>query len=156
MKNKELVEYLIEHNLHITTCESLTGGLIASTLVEVSGSSAVLDEAYVTYAISSKVNLVGVDKNLIDKYGVVSQEVAYDMALKAGIKAGAQIGISATGVAGPTGGSENTPVGCVCFGFKINDKVYTVRKVFNYNDRNKNRRAAARFAIDYMYKLLTK
>ena len=154
MKNKELVLYLIKNNLHITTCESLTGGLVASALVDIAGSSSILDEAYVTYAASSKIGLVGVDSNIIDKYGVVSVEVAKEMALKASLKAKSDLAISTTGVAGPSGGSENIPVGCVCFGFKIFDKVFTIRKIFNYNDRNKNRKAAVRFAINYMYKLL--
>ena len=155
MKNKELVELLIEKKLHITTCESCTGGLIASALVDIAGSSAILNEAYVTYAASSKVSLVGVENDLIEKYGVVSEEVAKDMALKASIKAKSELAISSTGVAGPSGGSIETPVGCVCFGFKVFDSVYTVTKKFS-GSRNEVRSKAQSFAIDYMYDLVTK
>ncbi len=153
MKNKELVELLNSLNYTITTCESCTGGLIASAIVDVSGSSAVLNEAYITYAASSKVSLVGVNKDIIDKYGVVSEEVAYDMALKSSIKAKSQVSISSTGVAGPSGGTLETPVGTVCFGFNVNGNVKTITKHFE-GDRNTVRNSAREFAIDYMYETL--
>ena len=150
MKNNELVNELIKRNLHITTCESCTGGLIASSIVDVSGSSAILNEAYVTYAVQSKINLVGVDSNIIEKYGVVSEETAYEMAYKASIKANSDIAISTTGVAGPTGGDINNPVGTVCFGFKILDKIYTERKIFSNLSRNEVRQSACEYAINFV------
>lgn len=153
MKNKELVELLKELKYTITTCESCTGGLIASAIVDVSGSSAVLNEAYVTYAASSKVSLVGVDEAVIQKYGVVSEEVAYDMALKSRIKASSNVAISSTGVAGPSGGSDITPVGTVCFGFNINGDIKTITKHFT-GDRNQARNSAREFAIDYIFEEL--
>ena len=76
------------------------------------------------------------------------------MAKKSRLKAKSDLSISATGIAGPTGGDEINPVGTVWFGFNINGNIKCIKKIFKYNDRNKNRRAAARFAIDYMYKLL--
>ena len=154
--NIKLVEMLKENNLTITCCESLTGGLVASRIVEVAGSSKVLNESYVTYAISSKISLVGVDKEIIDKYGVVSEETAYEMAKKSSLKAKSDIAISTTGIAGPTGGDEKNPVGTVCFGFKIGDEIITLRKVFENKGRNKIRNMAANFAISYMCKLLNK
>ncbi len=153
MKNKELVELLKELNYTITTCESCTGGLIASAIVDISGSSQVLDEAYITYAASSKVSLVGVDETIINKYGVVSEEVAYDMALKSRIKACSNVSISSTGVAGPSGGTSETPVGTVCFGFNINGNIETITKHFQ-GDRNIVRNTAREFAIDHMFELL--
>ena len=152
--NQKLVLLLSENKYHITTCESCTGGLIASSIIDISGSSAVIDEAYVTYAASSKVGLVGVDAKLIEKYGVVSSEVACDMALKAGEKAKAEFAISATGVAGPTGGDDVNPVGTIWFGFKIFDNVFSVKKVFGGKTRNEVRRLGANFAIRHMYKLI--
>lgn len=148
--NYELVNELIKRNLTITTCESCTGGLIASRIVDISGSSAILNEAYVTYAASSKVSLVGVDKNIIEQYGVVSEETAYEMALKASIKAKSDLAISATGIAGPTGGDTNNPVGTVCFGFKVLDKIYTKKVIFKNLGRNIVREQAVDYAISYM------
>jgi len=153
--NELLVKKLINKKLHITTCESCTGGLIASSIVDVAGSSSILNEAYVTYAIESKISLVGVSAELIEKYGVVSEEVAKDMALKSGIKANAELAISATGVAGPTGGDIKNPVGTVCFGFKVFDNVYTIRKHFNNMSRNDVRKCASEFAIKHMYELIS-
>lgn len=153
MKNKELVKLLKELKYTITTCESCTGGLIASAIVDISGSSSVLNEAYITYAASSKVSLVGVDEKIINKYGVVSEEVAYDMALKSRIKASSNVSISSTGVAGPSGGSDVTPVGTVCFGFNINGDIKTVTKHFT-GERNQVRNSARKFAIDYIFEEL--
>ncbi len=150
MKNLELVELLKKLNYTITTCESCTGGLIASNIIDISGSSSVLNEAYVTYAIDSKVSLVGVDRDIIDKYGVVSEEVAKEMALKSLNKAHSNVSISSTGVAGPTGGSDKTPVGTVCFGVCINENVYTTTKIFK-GSRNEVRKAASKYAIDLAY-----
>lgn len=152
MKNNEkLVKILRENKLTITTCESLTGGLLASTIVDVNGSSQVLNEAYVTYAIKSKENLVGVDSNVIEKYGVVSEQTAFEMVKKAAIKANSDVAISTTGIAGPTGGDEKNPVGTVCFGFYYKGKVETIRIVFEDLGRNKNRKQAVQFAIKYAY-----
>lgn len=150
MKNLELVELLKKLNYTITTCESCTGGLIASNIIDISGSSSVLNEAYITYAIDSKVSLVGVDRDNIDKYGVVSEEVAKEMALKSLNKAHSNVSISSTGVAGPTGGSDKTPVGTVCFGVSINEDVSTTTKIFK-GSRNEVRKAASEYAIDLAY-----
>lgn len=152
MKNNEkLVKILKENNLTITTCESLTGGLVASAIVDVSGSSQVINEAYVTYAIKSKENLVGVESNVIEKYGVVSVQTAFEMAKKAALKANSDVSISTTGIAGPTGGDCFNPVGTVCFGFYYKGKVETIRVVFDNLGRNKNRKQAVQYAIKYAY-----
>ena len=152
--NEELVKLLIENKLHITTCESCTGGLIANQIISISGSSAILNEAYITYAPNSKVDLVGVNKNTIDKYGVVSSEVAFEMAKCAAKKANAELAISATGVAGPTGGDKINPVGTIWFGFQLMDKTFTVKKVFINKSRNQVRQLGAQFAIRYMLNLI--
>lgn len=152
--NEKLVQILKENNLTITACESLTGGLVASAIVDVSGSSQVLNEAYITYAASSKEHLVGVDPNIIDEYGVVSIQTACDMALKAARKAHSDVAISTTGVAGPTGGDEINPVGTVCFGFYYKGVIETIRVNFSDLGRNKNRKQAVEFAIKYAYQFV--
>ena len=101
---------------HVSFAESLTGGLIAATLVENSGASAVLDESYVTYAPESKMRILGVARETVETVGVVSARCAREMA--AGVRriSGADWGVSATGLAGPDGGTEQTPVGTVFVG----------------------------------------
>ncbi|MDE6583935.1 MAG: CinA family protein, partial [Anaeroplasmataceae bacterium] len=81
MKNKELVELLIDKNYKITCAESCTGGLLASNIVEVPAASQVFDMSFVTYANEAKVQCLGVQQETIDTYGVVSEEVAREMAV---------------------------------------------------------------------------
>lgn len=107
---------LKETGAHVSFAESLTGGRIAAALIENSGASAVIDESYVTYAPESKIRLLGVKKETIAQKGVVSRECAAEMA--AGVRgvSGADWGVSATGLAGPEGGTPSTPVGTVFIG----------------------------------------
>ena len=100
----------------VSFAESLTGGLIAASFVENPGASAVLDESYVTYAPESKVRILGVARDTVESVGVVSARCAMEMA--AGVRriSGAHWGVSATGLAGPDGGSDEIPVGTVFIG----------------------------------------
>lgn len=154
MKNRELVELLKLNNLHITTAESCTGGMVSAAIVDIAGSSAVLDEAFVLYANEAKVRRIGVDPALIEKYGVVSEEVVHSMAVGAARLAEADVAISISGVAGPGGGTIRKPVGMVCFGFSINGKIFTETKLFGNIGRENVRKGAAKHAIDRCYELL--
>jgi len=107
---------LTERHLTIAVAESCTGGLIAHRLTNVSGSSAYVDRCVVTYSNASKVALLGVEESLIAAQGAVSRDVAIAMARGAAGAAGADIGLSTTGIAGPTGGSKEKPVGTVWIG----------------------------------------
>ena len=109
-------ELMRDRGEHVSFAESLTGGLIAAAFVENPGASAVLDESYVTYAAASKVRILGVQQETVDTVGVVSARCAEEMA--AGVKriSGADWGVSATGLAGPDGGTEDIPVGTVFIG----------------------------------------
>ena len=100
----------------VSFAESLTGGRIAAALIENSGASQVIDESYVTYAAESKIRLLGVKRETVNEKGVVSAECAAEMA--AGVRriSRAGWGVSATGLAGPDGGTEATPVGTVFIG----------------------------------------
>ncbi|MGD8628704.1 MAG: CinA family nicotinamide mononucleotide deamidase-related protein, partial [bacterium] len=107
---------LIESGLTIAVAESCTGGLIGHLLTEVPGISAVLDRAVVSYSNQAKIDTLGVPAALIEKHGAVSAEVAEAMALGVRERAGTDLGLSTTGIAGPGGGSEEKPVGLVYFG----------------------------------------
>lgn len=148
-----LVFYLKENKMSITTAESCTGGLVASNIVSVSGSSEVFSEGYITYSEQAKQKILNVSMDTISKHNVVSVEVAAEMAKNAAEMAGTNISISITGVAGPTGGTEEIPVGTVCIGCYINGKVYTEKFHFDGN-RKKVRKAAAEQAINYVCRLL--
>lgn len=120
---EEVVHKLLEENLTITTAESCTGGLIAATIVNVSGASGCFDEGYITYANESKVRMLGVSEESIRSFGVVSDKVVAEMAEGALKKADADIAIAVSGIAGPLGGSPEKPVGTVYIGICLKDKV---------------------------------
>lgn len=154
MKEEELVKLLLIHKLHITTAESCTAGLLSSTIVNVSGSSSVFDMAFVTYANYAKEKLINVSGDTISKYGVVSEEVVYEMAIGAARKANAEAAISISGVAGPNGGTDRKPVGMVCFGFYLNGIVKTYTMKFGSIGRMNVRSGAVEFAIDKMIEII--
>lgn len=110
---KVVVEKLIERCLTLATAESCTGGLIGNRITDISGSSKTYLVGFVTYSNQSKKEILGVDEQLLDKYGAVSREVARAMAEGARTVSGADIAISVTGIAGPTGGTAAKPVGLV-------------------------------------------
>ena len=107
------VEHLQKQGLTISAAESCTGGMIASTLVNIPGSSVILGSSFVTYSNESKNLLLGVPFDDLKTYGAVSEVVARKMAKGARFVAGADIGVSATGIAGPDGGTDAKPVGLV-------------------------------------------
>lgn len=111
-----VVELLAKYGLTVTTAESCTGGLIAGTIVNVAGASDVLNEGYVTYSNEAKERLLGVRHETLERFGAVSRETAREMAEGAARRAGAEAALSATGIAGPGGGTEEKPVGLVYIG----------------------------------------
>src|ERR1700761_2206244 len=100
----------------LATAESCTGGLIAAALTAIAGSSDVVDRGFVTYSNEAKHQMIGVPMALIETHGAVSEQVAAAMAEGALARSRAAIAVSVTGVAGPSGGSADKPVGLVCFG----------------------------------------
>ena len=104
--------------------ESCTGGLCAARLISVPDASAVLDASVITYSNQSKTDYLGVNPDTVERFGVVSEEVALEMAEGVSLKNNADVGVGVTGIAGPTGGSADKPVGTVCFGFKVREKTY--------------------------------
>lgn len=114
---EELVgRLLVSGGMKIATAESCTGGLIASRLTDVSGSSRYYEQGFVVYSNDSKEKNLGVRLETLESHGAVSEKVAGEMAEGCLLKSGADIAISSTGIAGPEGGTEKKPVGMVCLG----------------------------------------
>ncbi len=151
---EQVVEKLKNKNYHISFAESCTGGLCCAKLVEVSSASAVLDMSFVTYANSAKVKLLGVDEDTISDFGVVSEEVARQMAFGVAKKAQSEIGVGVTGIAGPTGETENKPVGMVCFGIYVNGNVVSYTKYFGNIGRNNVREQSANFVYEVLNRII--
>lgn len=140
---------LKKYHITLTTAESATGGMIASTLINVPGISEFFTEGYVTYSNDAKVKMIGVKREIIDTYGVVSSETAADMAEAAARTAGAKASLSVTGVAGPDGGTKDCPVGLIYIGCYLNGKTVTERHVFS-GDRMAVRSAACKRALELL------
>lgn len=112
---KVLLELCARKKLTVATAESCTGGLVAATISEISGSSAVLDCGFVTYSDKAKQEMLGVNPSTIARYGAVSRECATEMAKGAIRHADVSLAVSITGIAGPTGATAGKPVGLVYF-----------------------------------------
>lgn len=120
---EEVVQLLAEKNYTVTTAESCTGGMIAGTLINVPGASKVLNEGYITYSNEAKIKLAGVSPRTLELYGAVSGQTAREMAQGAAEAAGADAALSATGIAGPGGGTPEKPAGLVYVGCFLKGKI---------------------------------
>ncbi|MCR5461781.1 MAG: CinA family protein [bacterium] len=139
---EELVELLQKHKYTISMAESCTGGLLAACIVSVADASKVFNQSFVTYTIEAKMKYAHVKKETIDKYSVVSEEVALEMAKGVKLESNSNVGIGITGYAGPSGDN----VGLVCFGLVINDNEYVYEMWFN-GTRNEIRAEAVEFIV---------
>lgn len=148
-----IVNYLLQNNMTMTTVESCTGGMIASRIVNVSGVSQAFEEGYVTYSNHAKEKLVNVKAETIEKYNVVSNEVAAEMAVGGAKASEADVAVSVTGVAGPDGGTDAIPVGTVCIGVYANGKIKTERFLFT-GDRMQVRLSACDKALEMVKEML--
>lgn len=155
-KMENIIKILAEKNYTIATAESCTGGLLASTIVNINGASKVFNEGYITYSNEAKERILGVNKDTIEKFGVVSEEVCKEMALKTQKIANANVAVSISGIAGPTGDTPNKPVGMVCFGFAIDNEIYTCTQYFGNIGRLEVRNKSVEFVIDFLLEKINK
>lgn len=142
MEFENLVKLLIDKKLKIATAESCTGGLVAKKITDISGASAIFDMGLVSYANKIKNEFLGVPEEVLNTVGAVSPETAHAMAK--GIKriSGADIGVGITGIAGPTGGTPEKPVGLVYIGVAYKDEI-KVEKLLLNGDRDTIRNETA-------------
>ncbi len=148
MLYETVVKQLMGKGYHISFAESCTGGLACGALVNVADASKVLDVSFVTYANEAKMKYLGVSKTTIAQKGVVSEEVARQMAEGVAKESGSEVGVGITGVAGPGGGTKDKPVGMVCFGFYINGDIQTYTKQFGEIGRNEVRSKSVEFVYE--------
>jgi nicotinamide-nucleotide amidase len=151
---EQLAAQLLQRQWLLATAESCTGGLIAGACTDVSGSSAWFERGFVTYSNAAKTELLGVPATLIDTHGAVSEAVAHAMAIGAVQHSPAQVAVAVTGVAGPTGGTAEKPVGLVWFGFALPGRVLTEKMNFA-GDRAAVRAATVHHALRRLRELLS-
>jgi nicotinamide-nucleotide amidase len=140
--------------LMVATAESCTGGLIAATLTEIAGSSAVVDRGFVTYSNAAKRAMLGVTIETLERYGAVSASTAAAMAQGALTHSDADIAVSVTGIAGPGGGTAEKPVGLVHFGAAARDGRLLAREErFGDIGRGEIRRRSVAVAFEMLMQL---
>jgi nicotinamide-nucleotide amidase len=149
-KAEELLRRCRARGLKIATAESCTGGLVAGLITSIAGSSDVFERGFVTYSNAAKIEMLGVDVGVLERYGAVSAECALAMAEGALKKSNSHIAVSVTGIAGPGGGSKLKPVGLVHFACVT--RTGNRGKVMHFGDlgRDTIRLASVEVAIELM------
>lgn len=131
MKIEDIVTKLNRKSFTVATAESCTGGMIASSLVDIAGVSACFMEGYVTYSNEAKEKNLGVSHHTLETFGAVSQETASEMSVGVRKRSGATFGIATTGIAGPDGGTKEKPVGLVYISCATPQGVFTEHHIFS-------------------------
>lgn len=139
----------------VATAESCTGGLLGHMLTNVSGSSTYFDRGIISYSNRAKKELLGVPSQVLEKHGAVSEETAKAMAESVRERSNVDIGIATTGIAGPTGGTREKPVGLVYIAL-ADGKQTVVKKFLFKGDRLSNKENACKAALSMLHKLLEK
>ena len=144
---RQLATALMDRGWMLATAESCTGGMIAAACTELAGSSDWFERGFVTYSDEAKTELLDVDAALIASHGAVSEVVARAMAFGAVRHSRARVSVAVTGIAGPSGGSKDKPVGTVWFGFMVDGRLTSETKRFD-GDRAAVREATVEHALD--------
>lgn len=140
---------LKKHHLSVATAESCTGGLLAHTLTNISGSSEYFDRGIVSYSNQAKIELLGVPEQTLKQHGAVSKQTAKAMAIGIRERSNVDIGISTTGIAGPTGGTKEKPVGLVYIGIASLKNVKVKKFIFS-GDRMRNKESTCNAALEML------
>ena len=150
---KSLVKLLIKKKLKVSFAESCTGGLLASSITSISGSSKIFNLGLVTYSNQAKVKFLKINKNIIKKYGAVSHECCLAMVNNLSKISRANINVSITGIAGPKGGTIQKPVGLVYIGVKKGNKIQVNKCFFKGKKRSSIQKATVKKALDLVLKI---
>ena len=152
--NKKIITQLRKKRLKLAIAESCTGGMLSSNITSVSGSSKVFVMGFVTYSNQSKNHLLKVSKKIIKKYGAVSIQCCFSMVTNLSKISKSNIALSVTGIAGPSGGTKQKPVGLVYIGIKKGNKVNIKRYLFKKMSRTKIQNAAVKKSLDLILSLI--
>lgn len=157
---EQLADLLIKNNKQLSAAESCTGGWVAKVLTDLSGSSDWFERGFVTYSNQAKHEMLGVAESTLKTYGAVSHETADEMAVGALINSHADFSLSISGIAGPSGGSTEKPVGLVWFSWAVQEKneqaiLATEKQVFD-GDREAVRQQAVAYALTKLITLIEK
>ena len=150
-----LIQKLAASNQTLSTVESCTGGLLFGHLTAIPGASAVLDRGFITYSNQAKQDMVGVRADTLATHGAVSQQTAEEMAKGGCQTAHTDLSISLTGIAGPSGGTQEKPVGLVWISAFRNDGVQQTERHLFKGNRHEIRTAACTYAISLLLHLLS-
>ena len=144
----KIVKLLTKKKLTVSFAESCTGGLLASSITSISGSSKVFNMGLVTYSNNAKVKLLKVPKKTITKYGAVSYETCLSMVKNLSLMSKTHVSVSITGVAGPGGGTKSKPVGLVYIGVKKGKKILIKKYLFKSKKRKVIQRSSVNKALN--------
>ncbi len=150
---KSLVKKLIKKKLKISFAESCTGGLLASSITSISGSSKIFNLGLITYSNTAKIKFLNVNKNIIKKYGAVSHECCFAMVNNLSKISKANINVSITGIAGPNGGTKQKPVGLVYIGVKRGNKTQINKFFFKNKKRSSIQRATVKKTLNLILRI---
>ena len=151
---KSIIKKLIKNKIKISLAESCTGGMLASTITSIEGSSKIFSLGLVTYSNQSKVKFLKVNKNILKNYGAVSSQCCKAMAEGLSKISNAQLNISITGIAGPKGGTKSKPVGLVYIGIKKGKKTLINKELFKSKNRISIQKATVKKALDLVNSLI--
>ena len=146
--SKKIVSLLTKKKMNISFAESCTGGLLASSITSISGSSKVFTLGLVTYSNNAKINILKVPKNIISRHGAVSHQTCMHMVKNLNKISKTNISVSITGVAGPNGGTKKKPVGLVYIGLKKGNKLLVKKYFFKNKNRQQIQRATVNKALN--------
>ena len=150
---KSLIKLFIKKKIKISVAESCTGGLLASTITSISGASKIFDLGLVTYSNQAKIKILGVNKNIIKKYGAVSHECCYAMVKSLSKISKSDINVSITGIAGPRGSTKLKPVGLVYIGVKKGDKIQINKCLFKSKKRTLIQKATVKKTLNLILRI---
>ena len=151
---ERLAGLLLTRDMRVVVAESCTGGGIAQAMTNTPGSSQWFERGFVSYSNDSKKELLGVSEETLLNFGAVSEQTAGEMAAGALQNSHAQVSVAVTGIAGPDGGSNEKPVGLVCFGWSINNEPTKTASIVFQGDRSTIRQQAIRMAIQGLIDLV--
>ena len=155
MNIKKLHKKLIDKKLTISVAESCTGGLLANNLTKLANSSKYFQMGLITYSNEAKTKILKVDRNIIKKYGAVSKECCEEMVKNLSKISKSKINVSITGIAGPSGGTKDKPVGLVYIGIKLGKYLLILENKFGKKNRSNIQKITVREVLKKITKIIS-